>query len=98
MRITEDIAKKSEPGSRLWDDDVRGFSLWTSPKGKRTWYAQRSIRNQTHRQKIGEWPDMSVQDARKRAREIIATWHGDLEHISTEQLLLELLKRVRASE
>lgn len=103
MRITEAKAKNSEPGTKLWDDEVTGFSLWISPKGKRTWYVQKSVHNQTKRQKIGSWPEVSVQDARRRAREIVATWQGEfdgarsaeLASFTTEELALELLRRVQ---
>ena len=104
MRITEANAKKAEPGSKLWDSDVVGFSLWVSPKDRRTFYVQKSVRNQTRREKIGIWPDMSVQDARRQAREIIAGWErepgesktGRFADVTTEELALELLRRVQA--
>ncbi len=100
MRITEAVAKKSEPSSKLWDDRIVGFSLWVSPKGKKTFYAQKSIRNQTRRKKIGEWPAMTVQEARRKARETIASWDGETRteafaDFTTEELVLELLNRVR---
>src|SRR4051812_12404762 len=55
-----------------WDAEVPGFGLRVSAKGKRTWIAQWRFGSQQRRFKVGQWPELRADKARKQARDILA--------------------------
>src|SRR5690242_8030107 len=55
-----------------WDAELAGFGLRVSAKGKRTWIAQWRFGSQQRRFKVGQWPELRADKARKQARDILA--------------------------
>lgn len=71
--ITLKSAEASAPGL-LWDRDVAGFGLRTTKGGARTWiFKYRSLGGAQHWHRIGAFPAMTVEEARKVARGLRAT-------------------------
>ena len=74
MRLTQEIADRARPGEMLCDDKVTGLLL-IAQKRVKTWCAQREVKDpetgirKTARVKLGHFPDLSVQEARDRAKE-----------------------------
>ncbi len=64
--------KAGKPVERryYWDTDDKGFGVIASAQSK-TFVVQRERAGKAHRVKIGNFPTWSVDEARKRAREII---------------------------
>lgn len=66
--ITSRAAETSPPGL-LWDREVPGFGLRTLSSGARTWlFKYRALDGSQHWHRIGTFPSMTVDDARKVAR------------------------------
>ncbi len=55
-----------------WDSEVAGFGLRVSPKGKKTWIAQYRFGQKQRRLKLGQWPELRADRARKAARDALA--------------------------
>ena len=55
-----------------WDSEVKGFGVRVSPKGKRTWIAQWRFGARQRRMKLGQWPELRADKARKAARDALA--------------------------
>jgi integrase len=56
-------------GKRLWvsDDETRGLTLIVTPKGVKSFYLVRKFRHKVEQNFMGRFPELSVQEARKRA-------------------------------
>ncbi|MBU8546352.1 MULTISPECIES: tyrosine-type recombinase/integrase [Roseomonadaceae] len=66
--ITSRAAETSPPGL-MWDREVSGFGLRTLSSGARTWlFKYRALDGGQHWHRIGTFPAMTVDDARKEAR------------------------------
>ena len=63
---------KTATAGEHWDAQVPGFGLRVSPKGKRVFYVRYRIRGgKQRREALGEFPHVSLADARSRARQRI---------------------------
>ena len=63
---------KTAPPGEYWDAQVPGFGLRVSPKGKRAFYVRYRTRGgKQRREALGEFPHVSLADARNRARQRI---------------------------
>lgn len=85
-RLTQERVEKAKPGEFLCDDRVTGLML-ISQKRVKTWVAQREVKDpetgirKTARVKLGHFPDLSVQEARDRAKdELRKMEHGRNPH------------------
>ncbi len=68
--ITSRAAETSEPGL-LWDREVPGFGLRVTPGGARTWvFKYRAMDGRQHWHRIGTFPALAVDEARKLARRL----------------------------
>lgn len=66
--VTTKAAEASAPGL-LWDREVAGFGLRTTKGGARTWiFKYRTLGGAQHWHRIGAFPAMTAEDARKIAR------------------------------
>ncbi|WP_439596702.1 tyrosine-type recombinase/integrase [Falsiroseomonas sp.] len=66
--ITSRAAETSPPGL-MWDREVPGFGLRTLSSGARTWlFKYRALDGRQHWHRIGTFPAMTVEEARKQAR------------------------------
>jgi integrase len=54
-----------------WDAQVRGFGVRVTPRNSKTFVAQYRVGSQPKREKIGTYPEWTVDQARQRAKEII---------------------------
>lgn len=71
--VTTKAAEASAPGL-LWDREVAGFGLRTTKGGARTWiFKYRSLGGAQHWHRIGAFPAMTAEDARKIARGLRTT-------------------------
>ena len=63
---------KTAPPGEYWDAQVPGFGLRVSPKGKRAFFVRYRTRGgKQRREALGEFPHVSLADARNRARQRI---------------------------
>jgi integrase len=70
--ITSRAAETSPPGL-MWDREVPGFGLRTLSSGARTWlFKYRALNGRQHWHRIGTFPAMTVDEARKEARALRA--------------------------
>ncbi|WP_298511025.1 site-specific integrase [uncultured Kordia sp.] len=62
-----------------WFRGLNGFGIRISPKGIRTWIVQYRVENKNKRMSIGRYPQMSLNEARKRHTDIkfIVEFGGD---------------------
>lgn len=69
-RLTKTLVDRAEAGSRTWDSEVPGFGLRVTDAGTKSFIFQfRSRTNEQGRMVIGRYPSMTVEQARKVARE-----------------------------
>ena len=69
-RITKSHIDHAGPDSRLWDAEVPGFGFRTTAAGSKSFVFQfRTKTNEQGRMTIGSYPAMTVEQARKIARE-----------------------------
>jgi integrase len=95
------IIKNAQPGEILWDREqkgsVTGLHLKVTRTGKRVWMLYyRTRAAQQRRPKIGEFPQVSLIDARKRAKELLdqvaigldpkAQWDQAKEELTVDEL------------
>lgn len=69
-KLTKQVVDAATPDSAerfLWDTELRGFGLRVSPAGRRTFMVQYRARGRTRRVKIGSYPKMTPEQARKQA-------------------------------
>lgn len=75
-KITRSLLNKiSNPDKRtyLWDDALKGFGVHLTPKGSKSYiYQYRTLTGTSRRYKIGSYPNLSPEDARRRVLEIAA--------------------------
>lgn len=55
-----------------WDSEVAGFGVRVSAKGKRTWIVQYRFGAKQGRFKVGQWPELGADKARRQARDALA--------------------------
>lgn len=54
----------------FYDDQVRGLAIAVAPTGRRTFLLYRKVTGRPERISIGLYPDLSIEQARKRAEEL----------------------------
>jgi integrase len=74
MKLTKAaVAKLKLPAGKndhiFWDDEIAGFGLRIRSGGKRTWLLQYRIGSRQHRLKLGTFPTLDADAARKAAKE-----------------------------
>jgi len=70
MRLTKKTIEAAEPGEAdyfLWDDDVPGFGLRVYPSGTKSFLLQYRQGARTRRLKLGRYPVLSPEEARRLA-------------------------------
>lgn len=71
---TTSVKQRCRPPAKgedwYWDTEDRGFVLVVRPKTA-TFFVQKDVRGKTRRVKIGRYPTWTVDQARRRARELI---------------------------
>src|SRR3954451_1580856 len=55
----------------LFDGLVHGFALKVEPSSSKVWVVQKSQRGRSIRVTIGRYPDLTVEQARREAQEIV---------------------------
>lgn len=69
-RITKSTIDQTPPGAFLWDAEVRGFGVRVTAAGTRSFILQyRTLQGEQGKLTIGRYPGMTVDDARRIARE-----------------------------
>lgn len=83
--LTKTFVDKIKPAAKeqfFWDTSLPGFGLRVWPSGRKVYVAQYRLRGQTRRQNIGRHGTVTVQQARDRAREILAAAQLGIDPIS----------------
>ena len=69
-RLTKTLIDRAVPSSTTWDSEVPGFGIRVTPAGTKSFIFQfRSRANKQGKMVIGRYPSMTVEQARKAARE-----------------------------
>ncbi len=72
-RLTKRIIDDAQPGRFVWDSEVPGFGVRVTPNGVKTYIFQyRTLDRRQGKMAIGRYPVLTVDEARKRARELRA--------------------------
>jgi integrase len=73
-RLTDASVRKALPPARgqamFWDSDVKGFALRVTPGGAKAFLLDYRAEGRQRRITIGQYPDWSVQAARKTAKDL----------------------------
>ena len=79
MKLTKSVVEKAQPAIKdttLNDEEIKGFRLKVTPKGKKVFQLRTRIQGRENRNQIplyiGDYPAISVQDARQKAAEWLA--------------------------
>jgi len=76
MKLTTDSVKglttDDERGWRINDASLSGFGITVYPSGKKTFWCRYGPRNRRRFTTIGKWGKVTVDQARKRAKELLA--------------------------
>jgi len=76
VNLTDTLIRKSLPPEHgrieLWDATVRGLGLRITPAGVRSWFVRYRTPAGQRRFKLGEYPSLSLKEARKDARALLA--------------------------
>src|SRR5918994_7431706 len=80
MRFTRQaVASLTLPSGRpyliVWDEALPGFGLRVNEGGSRMWVVQYRAAGKTKRETLGRVDGVSLDDARKRAKETLARVH-----------------------
>ena len=74
--LTARLARESKPGPKdtfLFDKALAGFALRVHPSGRKVWIVQTRIEGKTRRIVIARHGEMDLAQARRRARDILAS-------------------------
>ncbi len=74
--LTARLARESKPGEKdtfLFDKALAGFALRVHPSGRKVWIVQTRIEGKTRRIVIARHGEMDLAQARRRARDILAS-------------------------
>lgn len=66
-RFIESLPVPKSGAARYWDQAVRGLGIKVEPTGAKTFYWSRKARGRRVWKTIGEWPAMTIDDARAQA-------------------------------
>ena len=69
-RLLDKVLRSFDASRRteLWDEIIRGFGVRVSPRGRKTFFVMYRKHGVRRRLKLGHYPRLSLQDARKKAR------------------------------
>src|SRR4030067_1253874 len=71
--LNNKILADAKPGEEYWDESVRGLHLRATKTGRKAWYlSYRTKAGQQRRPKLADIGVMSLDQARKAARESLA--------------------------
>ncbi len=62
---------ESERQRDYWDDILRGFGVRVSYGGRRAFVVRHRVNNRLRRLTLGPYPDLSLHEARRKAREVL---------------------------
>lgn len=70
VKLTKSKIEQTKLGGKLWDSEVSGFHVVTTPSGKRSYKFQyRTLEGAQGKLTIGSFPSMTVDEARKIVRQ-----------------------------
>jgi integrase len=75
IRLTKTSVQGLQPGEkqeRVWDTSLRGFGVLVSPGGAKSYFLQRKLHGRSLRISIGRADDLSADQARRKAEELVA--------------------------
>jgi hypothetical protein len=63
-----------EPGKRLevYDNKIRGLLIRVTSNGTKSFTVYRRVNGKPQRVKLGRYPDMSIEQARRRAQKMLS--------------------------
>jgi integrase len=67
IRLTEKGIQRINQAGEVGDAATTGLYLRTAPAGRKTWRYRYQLRGKTRIMTMGNWPDLSLADARKKA-------------------------------
>jgi len=66
------LPKADKSSITYYDEKVSGLTVMAFPSGKKVFYLSKKIQGRSEKIKIGAYPDLSVENARNRASELLA--------------------------
>lgn len=71
MRSIADFPPDPDKVAHVYDSEVRGLCIAVTPAGKKSFYYVGRINGRARRVKLGPFPEMTIQQAREAAREVV---------------------------
>jgi len=96
--LTDRKIASLKPGKELvewWDEGTPGFGIRVSPKGKKTWFVMYRSAGLRRRMKFGRYPEVSLEDARKKARKALSEVSEGKDPVREKKAEAAVLKRER---
>ncbi|WP_417819614.1 tyrosine-type recombinase/integrase [Terasakiella sp.] len=84
-----DSLKPTEQEYAVWDDELKGFGIRVSPKGNKTFQVYWRAGKRERKRKVGRYPPMTVDQARKAAFELLS----DVENGNDPAVKQDLLRK-----
>lgn len=91
VRLSQQLAKNAEPGAYWEKDTPKGLGLIVRESGRKSWVVQKSGKK---RWTLGQFPEMTVAEARRRARDLILSPPEPMADITLQQALEIHLRRM----
>lgn len=72
-KVAHDALPPAEAGKRItwWDENAKGLCVIVTATGSKTFYVYKWVQGKPERIRIGPYPDLSIEQARKKAAEHI---------------------------
>ncbi|HUE70596.1 MAG TPA: site-specific integrase [Pirellulaceae bacterium] len=69
-KVIDELPVPAAGRKYIYDAATPGLALCIQPTGSRTWYVYRKVNSRPEREKIGRWPEWTVDQARNEAQKI----------------------------
>jgi len=97
IKLTKRAVEAALPGQCLSDSEVRGFRLIVSPSGTRRFVASYRVLGKSSMKAIGTFPNLTVEEAREAAREVLRTARSGTDPQEQERALRKAAEEVRGA-
>jgi len=70
MALTDAVVRNSKPEQKAYTlKDIQGLTLYVSPTGSKSWHFRYNLEGKRHRVSLGQYPGLSLRDARQRCED-----------------------------